>query len=69
MFKKLTLYNSAMAAITGFTIGWYAWESQSPLLLILAISLAVGSLIGGVIGCWPYLTERKNHAQTVERPI
>ncbi len=66
MFKKLTPINVTLAAGTGGSIGWYAWVSQSPFLLILAIAVAVTCFIGGVMGCWPYLTQEMSHAQTVQ---
>lgn len=60
MFKKLTFFNAALACVTGFIFGWYAWELQNPLGLIVAIATAIGCLIGGVMGIWPYLMEKKH---------
>lgn len=44
-----------LASVGGFSVGYVAWSTHSPAVLILTMAAAIGLLIGGIVGSWSYL--------------
>ena len=51
----LKLYQVVGVGGLGLVIGHAAWATHSPFVLIVTMATAIGCIIGGVMGCWPYI--------------